>query len=170
MVRNNRKYYDSANKPNWDNILNEAINGYDRKEVVPYAPLGATKPDGTPDETCTETNYYKGDKLLASVYDVKSKDSNHMSIETPNANYFDWDRDGKIDCRDTDQVYKKETLSLEKQNTLRQYGNNRPIVNGILISKIINSHPEITMLDIEEYNRSYVQSYINSPKPFSMEM
>ena len=86
------------------------------------------------------------------------------------ANYFDWDRDGKIDCRDTDQVYKKETLSLEKQNTLRQYGNNRPIVNGILISKIINSHPEITMLDIEEYNRSYVQSYINSPKPFSMEM
>lgn len=149
VVRNDRKYYDNDKKPDWNAVLNKAICGYDRKEVVPYAPCGATKPDGTPDKTCTETNYYKGNQLLASVYDVKSKDSNHMSIKTEEADYHDWDRDGQIDCRDIDKVYNRNEIKL---TILRQYSNNRPIIDGILITKIITENPQITMQDIQDFN------------------
>ena len=91
-----RSYYNDKEKPQWDALLNKAIKGYARVETRSY---DAFAENG--EKTSTETIYYdkKGNRL-ASVFNVRSKSGNHNSIKTADAEYFDWDMDGNIDCKD----------------------------------------------------------------------
>jgi len=110
VVRNDRSYYQENEKPDFNKVLDDAIRGYFRKEVRPYAPCGAKKPDGTPDKTCTETIYYDADgNELASVFNVRAskyettESGNFNAIHTPEADYQDWDMDGRIDSKAVDK-------------------------------------------------------------------
>ena len=96
IVKSNEIYYNDKEKPQWDALLNKAIKGYARVETRSY---DAFAENG--EKTSTETIYYdkKGNRL-ASVFNVRSKSGNHNSIKTADAEYFDWDMDGNIDCKD----------------------------------------------------------------------
>ena len=169
-IKNNRVYYEQSEKPSWNDTLNKLTKGYAKTTIQSYAPFGAKKPDGTPDETSTMTKYYdKDNKLLATVFDVKSKQTSHKSISTPDADYHDWDEDGLIDSKSTNSVEKTKKNDAFIESIIKKYDKGNGIFKGVVISQIISENPFISVQDIMLYNKNrYLNNQLNNKLNLNM--
>lgn len=108
-MQNNRIVYKPGEKPDYDKVLRDKISGASRVEEINYVAYDL------PNLNSTKKIYYdKNGEVLAREY-ISGNERNPLKmIETPEANYYDFDRDGKIDEKVTDIIiYEKENINWD---------------------------------------------------------